>query len=57
MNLVRVDILGCSNERQPCSDCGNPFGTYFAIRGGICKDPLCFACIMKYLDEINAVVG
>lgn len=55
MNLCRVDILG--GDRVPCSDCSNVFGTYFAVRGGICIDPLCFACIMKYLDSINAVIG
>ncbi len=57
MNLTRVDILGCSNERHPCADCNNVFGTYFAVSGGICVDPLCFACIMKYLDEIDAVIA
>ena len=56
MNLVRVDILGTSNDRRRCAECDNPFGTYFAIRGGICADPLCFACIMKYLDSIDAVI-
>lgn len=56
MNRVRVDILGSSNQRVRCKDCDNPFGTYFSVRGGICVDPLCFACIMKYLDSIDAVV-
>lgn len=53
--FARVDILG--GERIPCADCSNPFGTRFAVRGGICSVPLCFKCIMIYCDEENLVIG
>ena len=53
--LARVDILG--GERVPCDDCGNVFGTHFAVRGAICTVPLCFKCIMIYCDEENLVIS
>ena len=53
--FARVDILG--GERVPCADCGNVFGTRFAVAGGICTEPLCFKCIMIYCDEQNLVIG
>jgi hypothetical protein len=53
--FARVDILG--GDRMKCVDCSNPFGTRFAVRGGICTDPLCFKCIMKYCDEQNLVIA
>jgi len=55
VNFARIDILG--GERVPCVDCGNVFGTRFAVRGGICVDPLCFKCIMVYVDENNLVIA
>jgi len=56
MNLTKVDILP-TTKRLRCKDCDDQWGTMFAVNQGICVDPLCFACIMKYLDEINAVIG
>lgn len=56
MILSKLDILN-SPIRPKCADCGDLWGTYWALDGGICKDPLCFACILKYIDEINAVIG
>ncbi len=53
--VSRVDILGGKNVE--CADCGNLYGIHFGLDGGICVDPLCFACLMKYLDSINAVIG
>lgn len=55
MKFARIDILG--GDRIPCADCSNPFGTRFAVRGGICADALCFKCIMIYCDEQNLVIG
>lgn len=55
VKFARIDILG--GERVPCVDCGNVFGTRFAVRGGICVDPLCFKCIMVYVDENNLVIA
>ena len=55
VKFARIDILG--GERIKCVDCGNPFGTRFAVRGAICIDALCFKCIMIYCDEQDLVIG
>lgn len=54
MKNARIDILG--GERVPCADCSNIFGTRFAVAGGICVDPLCFKCILKYVIEEKLVI-
>jgi|SaaInlStandDraft_1057018.scaffolds.fasta_scaffold42834_5 hypothetical protein len=56
MKFVKVDLLPTTKEHR-CHDCDDQWGTFFAVDHGICVDPLCFACIMKYLDSINAVIG
>ena len=56
MNLVRIDILGRKDDTR-CIDCNDPFGTYFAMYGGISTEPLCFACIMKHIDQMDAVIA
>ena len=56
MNFVKVDLLA-GTKRHRCKDCDNQWGSMFAVNNGICVDPLCFACIMKYLDSINAVIA
>lgn len=53
-NLVRVDLLGGKN--MPCHDCGDKFGLHVAIASGLMKEPLCFKCIMLYLDEENLII-
>ncbi len=53
-NLVRIDLLGGIN--MPCHDCGDKFGLHIAIASGLMKEPLCFKCIMLYLDEENLIV-
>ncbi len=56
MNFVKIDIIPTTKEHR-CNNCDDQWGTFFAFDHAICVDPLCFACIMKYLDSINAVIG
>lgn len=52
--FVRIDLLGGKN--MPCHDCGNQFGIHWAANGGLSPHPICFKCIMLWIDEENYVV-
>ena len=52
-NLVRMDLLGGKNVPF---ECGNQFAIHIAVNTGLMQEPLCFKCIMAYLDEENLIV-
>ena len=47
---MKVDIL-YGREQKPCMECGDPWGTIFAVNGGICTTIMCFQCITLYLNN------
>lgn len=52
--FVRIDLLGGKN--MPCHDCGNQFGIHWAANGGLSPHPICFKCLMEWIDEENFIV-
>ena len=47
---MKIDIL-YGQEQKPCVDCGDPWGTIFAVDGGICTAILCFQCITELINN------
>ena len=52
---MKIDLLMGKDQRR-CAECDDPFGIYFAVDGGMCMTPMCFKCIMIYVDEQNGVI-
>ena len=46
---MKIDILG--GAWTLCKNCGDPFGTHFAVDMGIMEKPLCFHCIRIFLYD------
>ena len=55
VSRMKIDLLMGKDQRR-CAECDDPFGIYFAVDGGICMTPMCFKCIMVYVDEQNGVI-
>lgn len=47
--MKKVDILS-TPKNLICSDCGDPFGVIYALNGGVCTEPSCFACILHWAN-------
>jgi len=47
---MKIDIL-YGREQKPCVDCGDQWGTIFAVNGGICTAILCFQCILEHIEQ------